>query len=145
MLGIIKIVIGVLLVIATIQFWIGFFVYSKLKTPPQMATVIQMHIVTVAALGVIFGGSLWLVPIGIIFWFLSKIITPAVMLRHHTNPVKARNISFILPFIYAMLFSYSIALHHKWDLLYTMIGIIVVVFILKKATEIIGSYLYFRR
>ena len=144
MVDIIKIIIGVLIGVAAITFWIGFFNYSKLKIRPQAATVIQMHILTITALGILFGGSLWFLPIGIILWFGSSGITMSIMLRHYDNPRKARILIFILPFVYAMSFSYSIALRHKWDLLYTMIAIAIVVFILKKATEIIGDYLYFR-
>ena len=145
MINIVKIIFGLLIGVIAIQFWIGFFIYSRLKKPPQMATVIQMHILTITALGLLFGGSLWFVPLGILFWFLSITMTPNIMIRNHNNPAKARNLSFALPFIYAMLFSYSIARHHEWELMYTLIGIIIAVFVLKKITEIAGAYFYFRK
>ena len=142
MLNVAKIILGIFIGIIALQFWYGFCVYSKRKIPPQIATIIQMHILTLTSLGLLLKGSLWFIFIGILFWFLSGIIVYTIVVKY---PAKKQNLPFILPAIYGILFSYNIAINNNWDLHITALLSVIITFILKKVAEIIGAYFYFKK
>lgn len=119
---------GVIIGIFTLMFWFGFILYVKMDMQPQMATVLQLFILTLTSIALFWNGSLWIVFVGFIFWYLCTSISISLIMTF--GPGIGHNISYIIPLIYSAILSWNIAKNNKYKLKFTLVYSILIVLLL---------------
>jgi len=125
---IIAIILGVIVGFLAFSGWFVFIRYMKEGMIFQMATVLQMFILTLTSVALFLNCSLWIIFVGLVFWFLCPFVSLSLIYRFGAGI--GHNLSYIVPLVYTTILGWSVAKNNKYKLNITLICSIAAVFIL---------------
>ena len=125
---IIATILGIIVGFLAFSGWFVFIRYMKDGMIFQMATVLQMFILTLTSVALFLNCSLWIIFVALIFWLLCPFVSLSLIFR--CGPGIGHNLSYIVPLAYTTILGWNIARNNKYKLNITLICSTLAVFIL---------------
>lgn len=125
---VIAITLGVIIAFLAFSGWFVFIKYLKEGMIFQMATVLQMFILTFTSIALFLNCSIWIIFVGLIFWLLCPIVSLSLIFRFGAGI--GHDLSYLFPLAYTTILGWNIAKNNKYKLNITLICSTLVVVIL---------------
>lgn len=133
-------ILGVIIGFYAFSFWFGYIFYLRNNTSITSATAFQMLILTLTSMAFFMHASLWILPLGVIFWLICSFFW-ALLLRFLGIEL-TRKTFYLVPLSYAIILGWDIAKNNKYNLGITLLLSVLVVLFLIFICRVLGIIFY---
>lgn len=128
----VRYILASILSVYVVLMWSGHYQHVTKRISFQYSTGFQLIVITLLALGLWLGASLWFVPLVLLLWFLFPLIVSEAKSRSIWSPLNPANILTAFGF----LTSISISIRQDWGVWYSVLAGVIAVFFVQVLIEV---------